>query len=218
MRDVVETVVSHYMEVPNTWKNNRIPRDFHNYYMFDCHRTFQYGYSEYDYCYIYFNTSMVDVPEDTEELMKTKINIPVYDVEIACPCGCGAKLHGSGEFVDECDDEEGYVYNGSGFLADNMWYQEGYEYEPDPLWCNYCDGNCERGLIEDDECWGEECSVWSKFNPVCGLDNEERCEIDPDDDEPIEVKDEVTIPCEHHCESCWIWKQKHPDDEDGEDR
>lgn len=215
MRDIVESTVATYMNVPNLWTNNYMHEDFRTYRMFTIGRKTNYGYSEFCDEYIYFNKALVEVPEPEDLSKHTAIYFPVFDVEIDCPDGCDATLVGSQDFVDEYEDEEGYVYNGNGFIAENVEFHEGYISEP--LWCNYCDTECERGLCEDEEC-DVDCPIWKKYNPICGVDKTENCEIDPDglEEDQIKVKEGVTIPCEHNCQGCWIWDRVHRNEEGDE--
>lgn len=208
LRGIVEEVVSKYMGVANKWRKNDSIRinyeswgpDYED--LWKCDREFYYGYSEYNSSNIYINSEMSG--EKIEEVdSREKINfrrIKVYDTKIVCPCGCGEYLIGSDECCDDCD--EGYRYDGNGFIAENF-----YENQPEYKWCPYRDCECTCHCLEYDDCW-EECEIYRDNNPVCSLDEYTECE-DPDFDK---VSHGQMPACKGHCQDCWMWEKHHPEE------
>ena len=209
LRDVVENVVASYAKIENKWRKNAYVQvksqsgDWtYNRAEIHCNRTHYYGYNEYDDCNIYVNSQLVSPVEGVQPFDNFKsIEMPVYDEYITCPCGCGTKLVGSDDCVDEYD--EGICYNGDGFICDNF-----YENEPEYKWCPYRDDYCCCGCMECDDC-DEECEIYQDNNPVCSLDGYTLCD-DPDFDE---VHHGQMPACSGHCSQCWMWERHHPADE-----
>lgn len=211
MRDMAETVAAKYMGVKNVWRKNdeiQVKFDYGMYVqtLWHCERTNYYGYGEYDSYSIYINSELTGEkivgPIEASDF-KCK-NLPVYDERIVCACGCGSYVMGS----DDCceDDDEGYRFNGEGFIAENF-----YENEPDYKWCPYQDCECTCHCEEYDDCW-EECEIYQQNNPVCSLDECTICE-DPDFSE---VRHGQMPACEGHCKNCWMWDDHHPVEGDDE--
>lgn len=200
LRDIVETVVAKYAKVENKWRKNAYIQvksgDWtYNKPEVDCSRREYYGYNEFDDSNIYVNCQLVPLTEGIQEKEFKSIHIPTYNELIYCPCGCGTALVGSDDCVDEYD--EGWVYNGEGFVCDSFYQQE-----PEYKWCPYRDDYCTCNCLEYDDCW-EECETYMNNNPVCSLDEYTSCD-DPDFEE---VRHGQMPACEGHCSDCWRWKE-----------
>lgn len=145
-----------------------------------CERENLYGYNEFDYDNIY------KIKEAEDEKWK------VYNEKILCPCGCGDFLHGSDEYDDDYD--EGYEYNGEGFIAENFYEKDRGEY------CEYIDDYC-----QDCGSYCSECYYWRRDNPVCELDNHTQCSkaIEENvDEEYFDPTQSNVVKCGEHCEDC----------------
>ena len=209
MRDMVESIVSSYMKVENKWrKNDEIllidKWGQHSSLLWSCERQNYYGYGEYHGHAIWVNSELTGQKSEEpieSETFKRKV-IPVYDERIICACGCGNYVMGSDDCVE--DDDEGYRYNGEGFVAENF-----YENEPEYKWCEYRDCECTCNCYEYDDCW-EDCEIYQANNPVCSLNESMLCE-DPDFDE---VEHGIMPACEGNCKDCWIWERHHKDEDD----
>lgn len=201
LREIPEALVSKHTKTPNTWRKNIYVQvksgDWtNNRAQVKCLRDKYYGYSEFDEDKIFVNSTLVPEPKEVQNSDDFKpIVITPYNEYITCPCGCGTLLVGSDECVDEY--EEGWYYNGEGFICDNFYQQEA-EYK----WCPYRDEYCSCNCYEDESC-DCECEIYQDNNPVCSLDNDYECE-DPDFNE---VKDGVMQACEGNCASCWRWER-----------
>lgn len=205
LRDVVETIVSKYKEVPNVWKKNpyieiETQEDSSQHYWRDCRflyrfeREYYYGYGEYDNDFVYVNKAIFDNIQEKmklEDFKKYAKRETVYNEKITCPCGCGIELMGSGD-VDE--DESEYEYNGEGFIVENFYERERY-------WCEYKDDYCESECCS--ECC-EGCCYWEDAHPICDLDD---CECE--DHDSSEVYDGVMHSYEEWCHDCPRWKECH---------
>ena len=111
-----------------------------------------------------------------------------------CPCGCGKFLHGSDEYDDDYD--EGYQYNGEGFIAENFYDENKGEY------CEYIDDYCQ----ESGSC--NECYYWRKENPICELDYDTEC-TKAIEENIVETYFDPTesniVQCGGHCEDCMYY-------------
>ena len=168
LRSYVENVVNKEA----TWILNET-------YDTDVNRGYDYGYDE-------FHSRKIFKIKDSEDVSWT-----VYNKEILCPCGCGDVLPGSDP--DEYDDE-GYEYNGEGFIRENFYEMP----DPDAEYCEYIEDYCEN--YED--CYN--CVHWNRCNPVCELDTDTRCEYSDDAEANNEFNpyDTNVVPCGGHCEGC----------------
>lgn len=234
LRTKVEETLCKYTGVSNIWRKNEEytfkPENnvVSGYWarMAECHRKNMYGYGECDNSYIYINNDIypkLKIDSETgyvadiginEFRDKYLISITPYDVKYKCACGCGTEMYGSDEVggEDDCYDED-TCYNGEGFRCDSFYVNE-----PEYMYCSYCDGDCEKGLREYDECYCEDCELWVQHNPICCINSNERCHIDPDDEDYdcMEVENGVAKVCKC-CKDCWNWKQAHLNNNEGED-
>lgn len=202
LREIPEALVAKHMKVSNTWRKNAYVQVkdetwTHNRAQVRCYRELYYGYSEFDEDRVYVNNDLLPLPEGVQNVSDFKpLVIKTYNEYITCPCGCGSLLVGSDECVDEY--EEGWYYNGEGFMCDNFYQQEA-EYK----WCPYKDDYCTCGCYDDEECCCD-CETYRDNNPVCSLDEEYECE-DPDYEM---VNNGVMQACEGNCAECWRWQQE----------
>lgn len=209
LRDIVETVVAKHAEVDNKWRKNACVqvRDgswTHPVPEVRCSRREYYGYNEYDESNVYVNSQLVPEVEGIQNENFKSIALSVYTERIMCPCGCETYLVGSDECVDEYD--EGWVYNGEGFVCDSFYQQE-----PEYKWCPYRDDYCTCNCLEYDDCW-EECEIYMDNNPICSLNEDMLCE-DPDFEM---VKNGRMEACSGNCEGCWMWEKHHPEEKEEE--
>lgn len=202
LREIPEALVAKHAGVANSWRKNVYVQvksgDWtNNRAQVKCLRDKYYGYSEFEDDKIYVNTELLPEPKgviDSNDFHQ--LNIYTYNEYITCPCGCGTLLVGSDECVDEY--EEGWYYNGEGFICDSFYQQEA-EYK----WCPYRDDYCTCGCYEDEGC-DTECYTWQDNNPICSLDESEDC-LDFDSEY---VKEGIMQACEQCCSECPMW-EKH---------
>ena len=154
----------------------------------NCERANSYGYGEFDSYRIY------KIKDTKDEIWET------YNEQILCPCGCGDYLAGSDW---DCDDD-GYEYNGQGFIAENFYPMENNNY-----YCEYADEYCER----DQEC--DDCPHWNRCHPVCEIDNCENCESsdEAESDGDFDPYESNVVHCGDHCEGCPFYKMHHPQED-----
>ena len=206
LREIVEAAVAKYAGAENKWRKNAYVQVKSGDWTYNkpevhCERRNYYGYNEYDDCNVYVNSQLVKTVEGVQDGNVFKgISLPVYDTPLKCPCGCHNYLVGSDDCVDEYD--EGWCYNGEGFICDNF-----YEQEPEYKWCPYRDDYCTCHCLEYDDC-DEECEIYRDNHPVCSLDQYHECE-DPDWDE---VQEGEMPACSGHCSNCWLWEKHHPEE------
>lgn len=180
LRRIVENLVNK----DATWKKND------GWDGTNCMRALHYGYGEFNNYYIY------KIKDAEDEEWET------YNEQILCPCGCGCYLVGS----DWDDDDEGYEYNGEGFIAENFYEKE---CEKD-RWCDCIDDYCER----DGDC--DECPDWNRCHAVCELNNDYDCDNadKAEDDDNFNPYENNIVHCGDHCEGCPLYKIHHPETEE----
>lgn len=180
LRDKVETVIADYLEMPNIWVKTTDSW---------CAREIYYGYGEFDS----FNIWKI---KDSDEQ-----NWDVYDTGIKCPCGCGMILSGS-------DDQEGYCYDGEGFICESFRYED----EEDRPYCSIAEDYC---YYADDicDCNCRGCRYYDDEYPLCNLDDTTECEnVD------VELVDNGRMQsCSGHCEGCPLWAKHHPEESSQEE-
>lgn len=205
LRAVVEEVVAKAAGTVNKWRKG------------DCdevqiEREIQYGYNEFEEDYCWVNSELV--PRDIMGDHPNNIYIPVYNTAILCACGCGQTLKGSDEVTCEDEAYDGDLcYNGNGFCAENVYeYEE--EYDPEPLWCQWCDSDCEQGLYEEDCCEREDCPIWREHHKPCSLDKDIMCDRADEVSTYEEKGKEICHANCADCEGCWHWMNRKKEEED----
>lgn len=208
LREVVEAVVSKFAGTENKWRRAEAITTTENEYDNEVFikRENIYGYNEFDEDYCWVNSELV--PRAYGEKREV-IFIKPYNEIIKCACGCNGDVYPSDSIVDEDEAYNGETcYNGEGFCAENFYI---YEEEEEPKWCEYCDGDCEEGLNENEYCKEEECPIWEKCHKPCKI-AQDCCGAMCDRADEIstyinEDEEEVCNPNEDDCKCCWYWER-----------
>lgn len=162
-----------------------------------CYRLYPYGYNEFSDARIY----------SIKEEKQLRNSWEVYNYPITCPCGCEQTLPGS-----DCDsnDDENWIYNGEGFIAENFEAENS-----DSYWCDYIDDYCENDGID---C--ADCPHWNEHHPVCELSNNEVVCYTAEEaqrEDKFDPTESNVVSCGHHCEGCFFYKLHHQGEETTEE-
>lgn len=210
LREVVEAVVAKFAGVENKWKKNFTYncRGW-NEYIVRIERGIQYGYNEFQEDYIWVNSGLTARLDDPEYEVGTDdvIDMTPYNVSYKCACGCDCQVYPSDEVMDPDEAYDGDIcYNGEGFCGENYYV---YEEEEDPLWCEYCDGDCEEGLKECECCLGSDCEIYRRTHKPCSINP---IEITCDRaDEVSQYEEDGKMICHANCadcDCCYYWQRK----------